>query len=400
MSKGRPVVKDYGFMEDKYVKSWLAGLAAKSQSNYRKQFGEILAFIRMSPMEMIEKRVRDLTSQDLSERQFFELKFREFKAHLEETKPTHSSVLAYLKCYASFFARNGVRLNLRRGDWESTKPQKIIRHYTPTLEEVKRLYTHADVRDKALLLTLSQSGFSEIDAASFDIEDLPKLHETPETEHYFIEKPREKTNIIQATCISSEAIHDLKEYLVERGSPKSGPLFTVETFGKGERMTVRAVNAAMKVLFAKTFGAERAKEFQTKSLRSFYNSALLRANIQPQELKDVMMGHERASARKNYAYDEQTIREAYAHAFPFLSINGIQVRNDFAKFKGDINTTVAQLSNVISEQQGRIEKMMAEWENVKAHLTPEQRAELTRGHAYLRGKRRTSKNAAKEAKEE
>jgi hypothetical protein len=30
--KGKPVVKDYGFLEDKYVKSWLAGLAAKSQS--------------------------------------------------------------------------------------------------------------------------------------------------------------------------------------------------------------------------------------------------------------------------------------------------------------------------------------------------------------------------------
>lgn len=151
MSKGRPVVKDYSWMEDKYAKSWLAGLAAKSQSNYKKQFGEALEFMKMSPTEMIEKRIRDLTSQDLSERQFFELKFREFKAQLEETKATHSSVLAYLKCYASFFARNGVKLNLRRGDWMSTKPQKVIKHYTPTLEEIKRLYTHADVRDKALL---------------------------------------------------------------------------------------------------------------------------------------------------------------------------------------------------------------------------------------------------------
>jgi integrase len=386
MSKGRPVVKDYGFMEDKYVKSWLAGLAAKSQSNYRKQFGEVLAFVGMPPTEMIEKRVKDLTSQDLNERQSFELKFREFKARLEETKATHSSVLAYLKCYASFFARNGVKLNLRRGDWMSTKPQKVIKHYTPTLEEVKRLYVHAGVRDKGLLLTLSQSGFSEVDAASFNIEDLPKLYETPEAEHYFMEKPREKTNIVQATCISSEAIHDLKEYLAERGSPKEGPLFTVETFGKGERMTVRAVNAAMKVLFTKTFGAEKAKEFKTKSLRSFYNSALLRADIKS-EVKDLMMGHERASARKNYAYDEQTVREAYAHAFPFLSINGVQVKQDFAKFRGEINTTVTQLTKIIADQQRKIDEMTAEWQDIKARLTPEQRAEFTRGHLRLTKKR-------------
>ena len=299
--KGRPVTNDYSWMDDKYVQRWLAGLAPKSQNNYKKQFGDVLDFLKMTPTEIIEKRVKDLTSQDLSERQFFEIKFREYKAQLEETKPTHNTVLAYLKCYASFFSRNGVKLNLIRGDWQSTMPQRVIRRYTPTQDEIKRLYAHADVRDKALLLMLAQSGFSEIDVASFSIEDFRNIYELLDTEHYFIEKPREKTNIIQATCISSEAVHDLKEYLIERGSPKEGPLFTIETFGKGNRMKVQSVNAAMKELFTKTFGEERAKEFKTKSLRSFYNSALLRANVQPQELKDAMMGHERASARKHYA---------------------------------------------------------------------------------------------------
>jgi formate dehydrogenase maturation protein FdhE len=89
--KGRPVVKDYGFLEDEYVQRWLAGLAAKSQVNYRKQFGEVLDFLQMTPKEMIEKRVKDLMSQDLSERQFFEVKFRGFKARLEETKQLSSA---------------------------------------------------------------------------------------------------------------------------------------------------------------------------------------------------------------------------------------------------------------------------------------------------------------------
>jgi len=113
--KGRPVTNDYSWMEDKYAKRWFVGLSARSQSNYKKQFGEVLAFLKMSPTEMIEKRVRDLTSQDLSERQFFEMKFMEFKGVLEETKPTHATVSAYLKCYASFFSRNGVKLSLIRG---------------------------------------------------------------------------------------------------------------------------------------------------------------------------------------------------------------------------------------------------------------------------------------------
>jgi integrase len=351
MPQGRPIKNDYSFASDKYVTAWLTGLSSTTQKNYRRQFIEVLAFTKMTPTQMIQKRVKDLTSTDLTERQSFELKFREYKAQLEETKPTHNTVLAYLKCFASFFARNGVSLNLKRGDWVSTKPQNVIKHYTPTLEEIKRLYTHAHVRDKSLLLVLAQSGFSEIDVSELKIEDLDDIYSLPETEHVFIEKPREKSTIMQATCISFETIHDLKEYLGERGNPKEGYLFASLTTEKGaQKLEVRSINEAMKSLFRRTFGAEKAKEFKTKSLRSFFNSALLRANIQPQELKDVMFGHERAGARKNYSYDKETIVEAYIHAFPFLSINGIQVKNDLTKFKTETSTTIQALSQQITER--------------------------------------------------
>lgn len=242
-------------------------------------------------------------------------------------------------------------LSLKRGDWISTKPQKVIKHYTPTLEEIKRLYTHANVRDKSLLLILAQSGFSEVDVVALKIEDLGDIYSLPDTEHEFIEKPREKSTIIQATCISFEAIHDLKEYLAERGNPKEGYLFASLTTEKdSQKLEVRSINESMKSLFKRTFGEARAQEFKTKSLRSFFNSALLRANIQPQEIKDVMFGHERAGARKNYTYDKETIMEAYIHAFPFLSINGIQVKNDFAKFKNETSTTIQALSQQIAER--------------------------------------------------
>ncbi len=350
MSKGRPITNDYGFTSDKYVIAWLTGLAPTTQRNYRRQFIDVLSFTKLSPIQMIEKRVKDLTSTDLTERQFFELKFREYKEQLEATKPTHNTVLAYLKCFASFFARNGLSLNLKRGDWVSTKPQNVIKRYTPTLEEIKRLYTHANVRDKCLLLVLAQSGFSEIDVSELRIEDLGDIYSLPQTEHVFVEKPREKSTVIQATCISCEAVHDLKEYLTERGNPKEGHLFASLTTEKGaQRIEVRSINEAMKSLFKRTFGEERAKEFKTKNLRSFFNGALLRANIEPQEKKDIMLGHERHGARKNYTYTKETIVEAYIHAFPFLSINGIQVKNDLVKFKTETNTTIQVLSQQIMD---------------------------------------------------
>jgi len=351
MSKGRPITNDYSFTSDKYVIAWLTGLSPTTQKNYRRQFIDVLAFMKMSPTQMIEKRLKDLTSTDLTERQFFELNFRGYKAQLEATKPTDETVTAYLKCYASFFARNGLSLNLKRGDWLSTRPQKAKKRYTPTLEEIKRLYTHANIRDKCLLLVLAQSGFSEIDVTELRIEDLGDIYGQPQTEHIFIEKPREKSTVVQATCISFEAIHDLKEYLAERGNPKEGHLFASLTTLKGtQKIEVRSINEAMKSLFKRTFGEERAKQFKTKSLRSFFNGALLRANVQPQEIKDVMLGHERHGARKNYTYTKETITEAYIHAFPFLSINGIQIKNDFSKFKAETSTTIQTLSQQIAER--------------------------------------------------
>jgi hypothetical protein len=268
---------------------------------------------------------------------------------------------------ASFFSRNGLPLALKRGDWSCTNPKHNTakaKMWIPSQDDAKRLYAHANLRDKALFLVLYQSGFSEVDVRNLRIEDVAEGLKLPEVEHFYIQKNREKTNIEQATCISCEALHDLREYLTERGNPSSGYLFEGQTKSKGQQIEVRTINEAMKTLVSKAFGVERARVFKTKALRSAYNSALLRASIQPQELKDVLMGHQRGSARKNYAYDEATIKENYAKAFQFLCVNGIQTKNDLAKLKEEMkaqtenfNKQKAEYAETFVKQAQKIEKL-------------------------------------------
>ena len=126
----------------------------------------------------------------------------------------------------------------------------------------------------------------------------------------------------------------------------------------------------MKALADKTFGkeSEKAKEFKTKMLRSFYNSALLRAKIQPQEIKDLMMGHERGGARNNYSFDDETIRQAYISAFEFLSINGIQSRQDLQTIKQEMRKNQDYLISVIAELKERNDKKDTEIADLKAML--------------------------------
>lgn len=357
------------YEQDEFFKKWLVGLSDRTKENYTNEIHGWITFVDKSPTQQIKKRMHDLTTQNITERTFFEDKFRAYKEYPEkkgDLKP--SAVKTLLIPVASFFSRNGLPLQLKRGDWESTQVQEIVQKTKTTKEDVKAMYSHGNTRDRALLLSLGQSGFSEVDISSFKIEELRGLYTHPETEHYFIEKPREKTGEIQATCLSYEAIHDIRAMLQERGNPQNGFLFVSQTKGKGEQLEVRSIHDAMKALAEKAFTPEKAKEFQTKSLRSFYNSALLRAGVQPQEVKDLMFGHARQSARKHYDYDEQTIKENYAKVFEYLSINGLQTRTDIAKLKEEFTATKGQLADMIAKQQKKNEQLESKNDQLEADL--------------------------------
>ena len=328
--------------QDKFFKTWLVGLKERTKQNYADEIWGWIVFVNMTPTQQIQKRMHGLTltTTDLSERTYFENKFRAYKEMLEQKGNLKAGAITTLLIpVASFFSRNGLPfLALKRGDWKTNLEQEVIPKTKTTKETVKSMYSHGNTRDRALLLVLGQSGFSEVDVSGFTIEKMKGLYENPETAHYFIEKRREKTNELQATCLSYEAMHDIKAMLQERGNPSEGYLFVSTTKGKGDKLEVRSINDAIKALAEKAFSAEKQRSSKQKHLRSFYNSALLRACIQPQEVKDLMFGRGKKGARGHYDFDEQTIRENYTKVFKFLSINGLQ-RNDLAKLQAEFNAT-------------------------------------------------------------
>ena len=67
------------YEQDEYYKKWLVGLSPRTKENYTSEIHDWIIFIGMPPTEQIQKRMRDLTTQNLAERQFFEEKFRAYK---------------------------------------------------------------------------------------------------------------------------------------------------------------------------------------------------------------------------------------------------------------------------------------------------------------------------------
>ena len=181
-------------LNDTYVKRWLTGLSEGTKDTYPDLLTDWLTFIGLTPKEQIKKRMENLTSTEITDRCFFEDKWRAYKESLESTG-TNSDTKVHdrIKVVASFFNRNGLPLNLKKGDWKSTQKQEVIEKKEKiVLDDVKRMYGHANLNEKCLLLILAQSGFSEVDISEQKIENIKGLYDLAVNEHYVIEKPRDK----------------------------------------------------------------------------------------------------------------------------------------------------------------------------------------------------------------
>lgn len=352
------------WQNDPYAKEWLDKLnKPRTRENYVDNFPRWLKFIQMTPTEQIQKRFKDLQSTNPKERGFFEDKLIEFKNAevAQDYKP--KSISTHYTPILSFFASHRVHLKFSRGELKVTEriEDKVIKEWIPENQQIKQIYQHGDIRDRSLLLCLYQSGFSETDVSALNIEDLPKIQETEG--HYPISMYRAKTNILQRTCISEEAVHDIKAMLQERGNPAAGALFV--SF-KGKRLTVRFINETIKRMVLATYGEEMAKQWKTKSLRDAYNDALLRANL-TQEVKDTLFGHTRDGAKERYAISQATIIDAYNKVFQYLSVNhGAQARKDvetirdqMAQMRESSDQTLRNLNRVIENQQKEIDALNA-----------------------------------------
>jgi site-specific recombinase XerD len=365
--------------KDPYAEEWLNKVAKRTAQNYSERLPRWLAFIEMSPTEQFKKRIADLQSSNPKERGFFEDKVVEFKNALVTQGLKPNSVMSYLIPVLSFFSAHRVKLNFKRGELkvEHRAEDKVVKEWIPDNQQMKQIYQHGDARDRALLLVLYQSGFSETDVSALNVEDLPKITETEG--HYPITMHREKTGVLQRTCISEEAVHDIKAMLEEREAKgqlepdKDGktPLFISQ---KGERLTTRFINDAIKMMVEKTYGKEDAAKFKTKSLRDAYNDALLRANL-TQEIKDTLFGHKRKGAKEKYAISQQTIIDSYNRAFQYMTVNhGTQARKDIEVMRSEMikmSQLVVKMSEEtvkLREDNKKLENRVDKWEEWFKHI--------------------------------
>jgi integrase len=322
------------WLNDKHVQNWFENLKSeRTVQNYKERFPRFLEWCKKTPTEIIKSRLEHLTTQDLEKRRYWESRLIKFTRYLESLKDSEGkrtlstwSIKGYQTCVQSFFSHNGVKLVFARKelDVEPAERETVEKEWIPSNEEVRMIYRACkNARDRSIVLLLYQSGFSEVDVSNMRIEDFDFYDQNGNWqmkpyEDVYHARLREKTNILQQSCVSREAIEDIRISLQDRGFPRKGFLFTS---AKGRQFTPRFINDMLKSIVEHHLSYKQA-EWKTKHLRDSYMNGLLMAKV-TQELKDAMVGHKRKGARASYGIAEQTVRQAYDSAFRFLTVNGV-----------------------------------------------------------------------------
>jgi integrase len=322
------------WLNDACVKKWFEIVNDKRTiENYTREFPYFLDFVKANteyktPSQIIESRIQHLKSDDMNVRRFWEDMGIKFMHVLEDKEYRESTIKTYLTPMQSFFSKNHVKLSYSRGELSPRAKGKgrgtaLSKEWIPNREDVKILYRFGESpRDRAILLTLFQSGVSEIDVCNVKIEDFDFFDDIGNwkidtNEHLYWSNERSKSREIFQTMISSECLEEIRIYLQSRGNPKEGHLFV--SF-RGQKLETRNINTIIKGLVVKAFTG-KAKSWKTKNLRDGYMDALSRAKISEKE-KMLMSGHKPSGAKSKYIVSPETIKILYQDAFKFLSING------------------------------------------------------------------------------
>jgi integrase len=368
------------WLEDSAVKKWFQLIATKQTvTNYTREFPKFLEFVKANtpyktPSEIIALRLEQKRSTDQNQVRYWEDIGKRFAHDLNKTSYAYNTKKSFLRTMLSFFSIHHGAFEYSRGELfdilEHTEKDKVQK-WIPSNEEIRVLYRMAhNSRDRAILLTLYQSGLSEIDVVSMKIEQFHFYDQTgkwqiPISEDYYLSWFREKSDTPVQTCISRETLEEIRIMLQQRAFPQEGSLFV--SLKQQKPLDTRELHDIFKSLVEHAFNG-KVKLWKTKNLRDAFMNALEKAKV-PTEIKDVFVGHTRQGAKKSYAVAEDTIKTLYSDAFAHLTINGFgSTQRTVEELKHEFETTRVEDRKKLEELVSLVVDLRTENRDLKTQL--------------------------------
>jgi integrase len=354
-------------LEKKYeaVQRWMLGLRSLTGSEYtiKHSLNAMLHYCDWTgkdPDALISERIQDLKQDDVRIRGRHEdLALKYFQTI--KSRGSGVNTLAYLK---SFYRYNYVPLQCKVPQRWRVTSEKV-----PTQGEIRKMMSVSDMRDRAMIAFLAQSGVRDSTLCRLTYGDVSADLEAGKVPVHIKIMPRNakgKEAKGYDTFIGPESVEALREYFDSRrkGTPYTqperihadSPLFR-RARSNGNPNEILPINediiqvqvsgAAVKagVIEPKKHPGEWS-QVRPHCLRKFYQTSLERAGI-PQNWVKRLLGHKLPKSEDPYSKPTlEDLRKAYERAIPHLALN-------------DTTIELAAQQETIQDLRARLEKVEA-----------------------------------------
>ena len=357
---------------DESVQTIKLKVEAGTFTGYRSILPIFFNWENKTPDEITSERDAHLRNEDRKIRFYYEDRMNEFKQYLSDHHYGANTIKNYLSRVAGFFSNNRLDLNLDNTFWK--KADKSASELAQALETTKRYPDNDEMRliielgnnqQTLAILFGYQCGLVPADIVSLSWERLNLDFETEQRDFIYVENVREKTGALHVFVLNPDLLHYIKAHWVDSDKPTSGWIF--EGY-QGTSMTPRNLNHFFKDTSLKALGDNRGGQLVFKDLRDSYNEAILDSDVN-EELKDILMGHLRESAKANYSVSFGTLVRTYREKiFPKLAVNGWRLKQEASKVDR-LRVDVEGLKNALSQVEGENASYKTRIDNLQEQVT-------------------------------
>jgi integrase len=339
----------------KASREWLTGVQADksgskhTQVSYRHSLKVFCEWIGKNPDQLIAERRTQLKNQETE--MDMENKVRQFCIWLENSKKISRTTIAtrYHGPLRSFFKYSNIPLKL-------TTFKHVPKERPPhTIEEIKALLEIADVREKAIIMLLKDSGISREDAVKLKYSDIQTdMEANKETVH--IKLVRTKEMVSYNTFIGKNAIDALKVYLEQR--KRRSEEITKDTYLIAQLNGEPTTPENLSQMFMR-LGKKTGFHTSPHRLRKFFMSRL--GLVVPSLLVRSWLGHSLGVESSYFLPDIEKQRTEYSKAYSQIDMSETKAIEEIEKIKAEKKTT----NGMIGLQDRRIRELEAELKKLR-----------------------------------
>jgi len=364
------------YMDFESVRQWLDSLATKSKRTVMEYLNDLIYYcesIKKTPDELKRERKEQLKSDDLDVKMTAE---KMLNRYISSGVRPQNAMRRAVSAIKSFYDCNFIELT---GKVNAPRQIKEKDYRCPTVEDLRKMLEGSHLRDRAILITLFQTGLREGSLILLRLKHIREIFENKIPAHIGLRAKELKgrySNLEAHTFLGRDGIEAIKKYLDWRERVK-GEKLTDDSFvftrldALGMPLDEQALFRIVKEACERT----GIQHFSPHDFRRAFQTNLEAAGVPANWVKK-MTGHTLSGEENPYSLPKiEQLREAYMKAEPKLSVT-VKGESDFDRVKREVESLRERLKLSNEDFQKQLQQV---YPNLKPYdwFSPKPQREAT-----------------------